>query len=306
MTTRFMQEQIILQAPAKVNLFLDIRGKRPDGFHELDSLVMPVSLFDTLCFERTTDGACSLTCTAEGVDVSAMGEPESNLVLRAARLLQEVSGTVFGARIGLTKRIPLGGGLGGGSSDCAAALKGLNALWGLGLAQEVLEELGSRLGSDVPAFMRGGAVRMRGRGELVEGAFEELPAAEGGESKPVWLVLANCGVHCPTKEIYGGFTQGLTVPPDFYYTVASLVRGGLAPELARYLHNGLENAAFALYPAVGACAEVLRRAGALGVLLCGSGATVFGLVRDKAHGESVCKGLPTEWWKVCVHSCPMV
>ena len=178
---------LVVEAPAKVNLSLEVLGKRPDGYHELRSVVVPVALADRV--ELSLAGAdIELTVDADpGVDLSRLGPQEANLAYRAARMLQARHGAPAGIRIDIHKRIPIGGGLGGGSADAAAVLDGINRLANLGLPRVALQTLGAELGSDVPALLLGGAVSMEGRGEKVASIL-------AGASRPVpgfWLVIAS-------------------------------------------------------------------------------------------------------------------
>ena len=160
---------LCLRAPAKINLYLRVLGKRPDGYHELETVFERVDLADELAFEASRELA--LTC-----DDPSLPCGEDNLVLRAARLLQQATGCGAGARIHLTKRIPIAAGLGGGSSDAAAAMVGLNQLWNLWLESSHLMELGASLGSDVPFFLAPTAFAVgRGRGEQCEPLPPEPP-----------------------------------------------------------------------------------------------------------------------------------
>lgn len=155
---------ITVTAPAKVNLHLEVLGLRPDGFHELSMVMQSIDLTDRLSFTNTADGQLHLSC-----DTPTLTLAEDNLVLRAARLLRERSGLAeLGAAIHLEKRIPIGAGLAGGSSDGAAALVGLNRLWGLGQTKRQLEELAAELGSDMPFCIAGGTQLCFGRGERLE------------------------------------------------------------------------------------------------------------------------------------------
>lgn len=297
---------LTLQSPAKINLSLEILDKRPDGYHNLDSFFLPVSLFDTLVFEEAPE--LSLRISPEStIPVEKIGTDNDNLILRAARILQRRHAPHAGAKITLSKHIPIGGGLGGGSSNCATTFHALNRLWDLDLSRETLEAYAAELGSDTPAFVQGGAVRMTGRGEILRPAFPDCP--ENRESiPPLWVVLLNCGEHCSTKEVYKHYIKELTPRPDFYYTVAHFASSGAVSQLAENLFNSLQKGVYARYPRVETSARLLKEAGAEGVLLSGSGATVFGLVRDQAHGQTVCGRLPTEMWKAVARAiyCPMV
>ena len=187
----------MLQTSAKVNLVLEVLGKRPDGYHEIATVMQTVDLFDRLTLEAAP------TISLE-TDDSALPADERNLIVRAALLLRQVSGVEAGARMRLRKRIPVAAGLGGGSSDAAATLWGLNRLWGLRWPRARLSELAGRLGMDVPFFLTGGPALATGRGERVE----RLPAA-GGYA----LVLVNPRVPLSTVEVYERVPAGWRAEP---------------------------------------------------------------------------------------------
>lgn len=226
---------MIVEAFAKVNLTLEVFGVRPDGFHELKSIVQPISLSDTLEIEKADDVS------------SDTGYGERDLIVRAARLLN------VGARVKVTKRIPVGGGLGGGSADAAATLLALNELYALGKTPEELAALGAAIGSDIPALVLAQHYRqpilMEGRGEKVS-ILPNLP------NLPNFLLLLNPGINSSTAEVYKHCTARTT-------PASSPV-------------NDLEMPAVALYPEIGEALKVLRAAGAENVMMSGSGATVFG------------------------------
>ncbi|WP_095505736.1 4-(cytidine 5'-diphospho)-2-C-methyl-D-erythritol kinase [Paraferrimonas sedimenticola] len=156
-------------APAKLNLFLHINGRRDDGYHELQTLFQILSFGDSLDFRVRSDGEIQLHSELEGVD------PEQNLIVRAARILQQHGQTPLGADIWLDKRLPMGGGLGGGSSDAATTLVALNALWGLNINQDVMADLGLQLGADVPVFVRGQSAYAEGVGERLQSVTLDEP-----------------------------------------------------------------------------------------------------------------------------------
>src|SRR5262245_58478457 len=177
---------VLVRAPAKVNLFLEVLGKRPDGYHELATLMVAVSLYDTLEFKEARSQAFALDLVSQPNHAGDEARPglsagPENLVWRAAELLRQRSGVKAGARVRLHKRIPLAAGLAGGSSDAAATLVGLNRLWRLGWSREQLQPLAAELGSDVAFFLKSDAAWCRGRGEII------TPLTPGG---PLWLVLA--------------------------------------------------------------------------------------------------------------------
>ena len=277
-------ESLSIAAPAKVNLFLDVLGKRSDGYHDLRSLVVPVSLADALRLEKT-DGVIEAVCDSTELPEGHAGlVPRSaeNLAVRAARRLQEATGCRYGVRIHIRKRIPVGGGMGGGSADAAAALVGVNDLWGTKLDRSVLMALGTELGSDIPALVQGGAVCMEGRGERVTPIACRWPA--GTEW---WLLLVNPGISVPTADIYRRFRTGLTSPDETFTNAKFALERGAVTLAAASLHNALERVVFVKYPLLRIVAERLKAAGALGVLLSGSGASIFALAADRRHAEQM-------------------
>ena len=280
------ESRLRLRAPAKINLFLRVVGKRPDGFHELETIFERIDLADELTFEAAP--VLSLTCSDPNLSCG-----EGNLVLKAARLLQKASGTSQGAKIHLTKRIPIAAGLGGGSSDAAAALQGLNRLWKLQWPKGKLIELAAQLGSDVPFFLYDVPFAIgRGRGERCEPI----------EGQPLAHVLVVPDTHLSTKEIYGALNLPLTAPPSSISMVAHALRNG--PDLAGLatgLWNDLEAVAIRRCPVITQIQGQLRAAECLSTRLSGSGPSVFGLCRDRAHAHQVATTLRahiTESWRI--------
>ena len=365
-------------APAKVNLGLRVLGTRADGFHALDSVVALLGFGDDVELEPAE--TTTLEMVDDGVGLGALPtDIERNLAVRAVRLLEREVGRPLPTRIRITKRIPLGGGLGGGSTDAAAVLRGMNDLWALGLSRERLCTLGAELGSDVPLFLLDGTVRMTGRGETVE----RLPM-DG--APPLWLVLANDGSHCPTPQVYGAWdaghpkhqrtenseqktenapagrpaeppsnqrisesanqppaealeTQGmgtlvrpegpngevprplcssrvfvenpsfrapdLTKAGELWDNLCFFLRMGRPTDVAGAVINDLSEPCLGLFPGVAKTAEALRAAGCMGVTLCGSGATVFGLVGSRAEGErALAHPALAGCWRACTQTLP--
>ena len=287
-----------ISAPAKVNLTLEILGVRPDGYHDLRSVVVPLELADTVELRPAApERGVTLEVVADGVPMGAIGPEGKNLAVRAARLVRERKGVGEGVAIRIVKRIPIGGGLGGGSADAAAVLNGLDLLWGLGMPEAERMALGAELGSDVPAQVAGRAVLMEGRGERVTPLCGP-GGADGGRCgvARIPIVLANPGIAVSTAEVYGSCNGRLTSREGIYYNVRSSLHRGDVCALAQNLFNGLEAGVFAGHPEVGRLAGLLRSAGATGVLMSGSGASVFGLVEDEAHGRRILAGLPGDVW----------
>jgi 4-diphosphocytidyl-2-C-methyl-D-erythritol kinase len=262
-------EALVVWAPAKVNLFLEVLGKRADGYHEVATLLVAVSLYDTLEFKEDDSGAIRLRC-----DQPNLSTGPDNLICRAAELLRQRTGCRRGAAIRLVKRIPLAAGLAGGSTDAAATLAGLNRLWRLGVPAAELARWGGELGSDVPFFFATPAAWCTGRGEKVE------PAPLGG---PLTLVVVCPPVGLSTTEVY----RGVTVPtePKSGDAICRALAEGNVEAVGRNLHNRLQEAAEKLGPAVAEVRGRLGRLGPAGQLMSGSGSSVFALCRS--HGEAL-------------------
>jgi 4-diphosphocytidyl-2-C-methyl-D-erythritol kinase len=261
------RDMILVRAPAKVNLFLEILSKRTDGYHEIATLMVAIRLMDTLIFKEDAD--LRLECNRPDLSTGP-----DNLVLRAAKLLKERTGCTKGAHIRLVKRIPMAAGLAGGSSDAAATLLGLNRLWNLGLAKEELALMGGQLGSDIPFFFHTPAAWCTGRGEIVS------PVKLG---RPLDLVLLCPSFGCATAEVY----KNLTVPA-VAKTGAELrraVEAGATEAIGRFLFNRLQPAAEKLAPALGTYYQRLAELGPAGQLMSGSGSSLFALCRDRAEAE---------------------
>ena len=259
-----------LNAAAKVNLALEILSRRPDGYHEIATVMQTVDLSDRLVLEK----ADSLE-----VRTSAPGVPsdERNLAYRAAAALRQAAGIEYGARITLDKRIPVAAGLGGGSTDAAATLVGLNRLWGLRWPVERLEELAVGLGMDVPFFLRGGAAMATGRGERLRPLSGAALA----------LVLVNPRFAVSTADMYGRVTPSMYSDGGRARDAASALETRRSSRVARTLYNGLEVAARAAYPQIGHMQAALVAAGALGAAMSGSGPTVFGVARSLEQARQI-------------------
>ncbi len=262
-----------LRAPAKLNLYLRVLGRRPDGYHEIETLFERIDLADELTF-HSHPGELRLTC-----DEPSLSCGEDNLVLKAARLLQQASGATQGVEIHLTKRIPVAAGLGGGSSDAAATLLGLNRLWQLGLSQDRLAELAARLGSDVAFFLLEGSFAIgTGRGERCE------PLPEGPALTHVLVVPKE---RLSTKEVFASGDFGLTATKPSSTMIVHALRNGSLGELADGLWNDLQPEAIRRCPVIAVIQSTLRASGCLGTLVSGSGSSVFGLCRDHAQAQAI-------------------
>lgn len=252
-----------LEAPAKINLWLRVLGRREDGFHEIESLFLPLNLADTIELERTEGREVVFQC-----DDPSLPADGDNLVLKAAALFRKATGHEQGVRISLRKVIPQGAGLGGGSSDAAATLRGLNALFAAGLDEAALVRLAAQLGSDVPFFVRGRPALCRGRGERIE-------PADFARKLPLLLLKPPFAV--PTPWAYRQWRDSREVP-GAPYKAQEFDWGELV--------NDLERPVFEKFIVLAHLkAWLLEQPEAAGALLSGSGATVFAVLRDATEGE---------------------
>jgi len=264
-------ERVFL-APAKINLCLHVLGRRSDGYHELLMLMQPVSLADRVTLCLLDEPVFEVECPGLRLAVG-----EQNIALRAARAVFERAGCDGGVRIRVDKHIPVAAGLGGGSSDAATVLTGLNRMLGVPLSIEVLMHEALKLGADVPFFVQGGSSWARGVGECLD-SVDRMPE--------VWYVLVNPGFAVSTAWVYGNL--GLTTPGD----VAKLPEfSGSTDDLLRLLHNDLERVTVARYPEVDRIKWALLEQGALGALMSGSGPTVFGVFSGKDEAAAACEKL---------------
>ena len=285
--------RLVLQTSAKVNLTLEVLSKRSDGYHEIATVMQAVDLFDRLILEAAP------TISLE-TDDATLPTDDRNLAARAATVLRQASGVEAGARIRLRKRIPVAAGLGGGSSDAAATLWGLNRLWGLRWSRERLAELAVGLGMDVPFFLARGPALATGRGERLE----RLPAA-GGYA----LVLMNPRVPLSTREVYERVPLGWHAEPHGTRRLVEALKSRNAARVAAALTNNLEDLVTGSLPAVARMKAALMAAGALGAVMSGSGPTVFGMARSFDHARQIRQRVNrADWasWAVRTHSGPAI
>lgn len=267
--------RFFVRAHAKINLTLDVLGRRADGYHELASVMQTVSLADTLAFQALADGETAFFC-----DVPALNEPD-NLVCRAVQALREATGCKRGVRIELQKQTPMQGGLGGGSSDAATVLLALNSWWSLGLSQERLLELAARLGSDVPFFVLGGTALVEGRGERVT----PLPDLPG-----LWVVLLKPPVAVSTPAAFRALTPDDYTNGQATARLAGALREGSLPAFGELI-NALETRVCQKYPAVAESRAVLIGAGAQIARMSGSGPTLFALFHSLEEAQPIYQAL---------------
>ena len=277
-TTAGSSVGIRVRTHAKLNLFLRVIGRRPDGYHEIESIFHGVSLADELDIRRT-DG--------DGVEVVMHGgsgsrleeiELEDNLAYLAARSLIERGVTATGLRIEIHKSIPVGGGLGGGSSNAAGVLVALNEMWGAGLGSEDLNAVGASVGSDVPYCLVGGTMLATARGEKLT----SLPSPAD-----LHVVLGISDTPLLTKDVYERWDHLGAEPGEGSSSMTLALGTGDPAEVGQLLHNDLEPAAFSLRPELEESRHAFTDAGALGAALTGSGPTLYGIARDAEHAAEI-------------------
>lgn len=253
-------------APAKINLSLHVLGKRPDGYHDLASVMQKISIYDELTFSRL-DVGIKLCCPR--TDLPTDGK---NLVYRAARAIFQHAGYTGGVEIVLTKRIPSAAGLGGGSSDAAATLVALNDLCSLNVSQSDLLKLGAKLGADVPFFVFGSRAFATGIGDELQ-VLPDFP--------PLNIILINPAFELSTRKVYENLNLALTKKKNNY----SIPRFYALGDVIRELHNDLEAVSFRMHPQLNAFKQLLLDEGALGALMSGSGPTLFGIFADEKSAK---------------------
>lgn len=255
--------------PAKVNIFLKVRSKRPDGYHEIYSLMQPVSLYDVIEISLYPGQSTPLRCNGYGVP-----EGRANLACRAAEAFLEKTGIAAGVGIYITKNIPIGAGLGGGSSDAAGVLMGLNAMTGAGLPESDLKAIGARLGSDVPFFILRGPAIASGRGEVLQRV--KTPRCH--------YVLVNPSIHVSTQWAYSNLDLTKKVKDNtLTYSEADF---SSIEKMQGILENDLEAVTALRFPEIGLIKDALTALAADGALMSGSGSTVFGVFSDGKRAET--------------------
>ncbi|WP_096203254.1 4-(cytidine 5'-diphospho)-2-C-methyl-D-erythritol kinase [Bacillus sp. FJAT-45350] len=268
--------KISVKAPAKINLSLDVLHKRPDGYHEVEMIMTTVDLADRIeLIDLEKDKII--------VDVSEGFVPndERNLAYQAAAKLKQKYNITRGVSIYISKKIPVAAGLAGGSSDAAATLRGLNKLWNLNLSLDELAQIGTEIGSDVAFCVYGGTALATGRGEIIK-AIPSPP--------PCWVILAKPPIGVSTAEVYRRLDLN-NVERRNVQEMVSAIESNNFKGICGSLHNVLEDVTFKLHPDVEHIKESMKRFGADGVLMSGSGPTVFGLVRKESRVHRIYNGL---------------
>jgi len=301
-------KQLRISAPAKVNLYLELLGKRSDGFHELETIMTTVSLFDQLSFTSNKSGRLRLSIrladseTAEKHDPEPIPTDERNLIVKALLLLQRIGNQnvggespatnlkVSGMDVQLIKRIPSSAGLGGASSDAAAALIAGNILWNLQLSRPQLIDAATEIGSDVPFFLEGGMAMCRGRGEKITAI--ETPAG-------LSFVVAKPPVGLSTPSVFGQCK--LPVQARQSDSAMASIQSGRADRIARSLQNRLQPAAGQLLREIGKLEQVFSQLPCLGHQMSGSGSSYFGLFRNQRCARAAAARLSARWPALKIH-----
>ena len=266
-----------LRAYAKINLGLDVLGKRADGYHEVKMIMQMIQMYDLLDIEKTKQPGIHLTTNLSYIPVN-----ENNLVYKAAQLLMERFDVRDGVTINLHKFIPVAAGMAGGSSDAAAALVGINQLFNLGLNVQELMELGVKIGADVPyCVMRGTA--------LAEGIGEKLTVLP--TMPPCYILIGKPGISVSTKFVYGNLRAGeIEDHPDIDGMIRAINEGSLSGVTAR-MANVLERVTIPAHPVIEEIKKHMISHGACNALMSGSGPTVFGIFDDQKTAEAACRQL---------------
>ncbi len=268
--------RILEKAPAKINLSLDVHGKRPDGYHEVEMVMTTIDLADRL--ELTELYKDEIRVSSHNRFVP---DDQRNLAYQAAKLLKTRFGIQKGVSIVITKAIPVAAGLAGGSSDAAAALRGLNRLWKLNLTLDELAELGAEIGSDVSFCVHGGTALATGRGEKLKHI---------ATPPHCWVILAKPVIGVSTAEVYRQYDASKVEHPNVQRMIEAIEAKDYK-EMCGSLGNVLESVTLKMYPEVDMIKRQMKRFGADAVLMSGSGPTVFGLIQYESKVQRIYNGL---------------
>lgn len=270
-------EKIELKAYGKINLGLDVIRKRPDGYHDLDMIMQMVDVYDDIVITKNKTGKIEVK-----TDTAVLSNGKDNLAYMAAKMLMDEFKIKDGVNIYINKRIPIAGGMAGGSSDCATTLMGINQLFELGLSKEELMERGVKLGADVPYCVLGGTAIARGIGEVLT----PLP-----EPADCHVIIAKPPVSVSTAYVYGHIKPlEITKRPDIE-AMAQSIKDGDLKKMASLIYNVMEDVTVGEYPIISEIKQVMLDNGALNSIMSGSGPTVFGLFDDKEKAQQCVKTL---------------
>lgn len=279
-----------VQPWAKINFYLKILNKRKDGYHDLLTFMHPIALFDDLII-KSTGGGIEVNVSSEGIPSNQiLPDQNDNIVYKAAVLFFDNLKIKPNINIKIIKRIPLGAGLGGGSSDAANTLNALNKLYGYPFEKNFLYELSVKLGMDVAFFLEPQYALCSGRGEIVERRYKNIE---------FWCVLINTGKILPTKDVYNAYNLTLT-KEGTEANISHFAQTVDIKDIKGYLYNDLEIPAIKVYPEIDYIKKLLDKSGVIKSILCGSGSTVCGLVSTKKKAEEVMglilKKVDKNWW----------
>lgn len=281
-----------MRTNAKVNLFLSVLGRRPDGYHEVETILHGIRLSDDIEVMPTSTGKVEIDMRFDDGLRGELPSPEDNVIWTVASRLVERGAVNEGLRVKLTKRIPIGAGLGGGSGNAAGVLVALNELWDTQIARDELNKIAGTVGADVPYCIGGGTALATGRGEEITAlpAPDEMAFVLGLSDEPLY-----------TRDVYALWEAHETPRPEEGSAPITLaLGGGDVGEIASLLHNDLEPAIFRLRPELEEKKQVMIDAGALGSLVSGSGPTVFGVARDEQHAELVARSVERHFHRTLI------
>ncbi|MCI8308054.1 MAG: 4-(cytidine 5'-diphospho)-2-C-methyl-D-erythritol kinase [Lachnospiraceae bacterium] len=265
-------------APAKINIGLDVIRKREDGYHDLRMIMQTVTLFDTLTFDIKAGNNVSMTCTDSSLPIDS-----GNLVIKAVNMLREEFGITADIKVHLEKRIPVAAGMAGGSSDAAAAFMAVNNIFGLGLSRQDLMKRAVNLGADIPYCIMQGTALSEGIGDIL------TPIAT---LRDIYILIATPGINVSTGFVYGSLKiDDSTIHPDIDAIIRAMDDNN-ARETGRLLGNVLETVTIPAYPVIDDLKRLMTAHGAIGSLMSGSGPTVFGIYLDKntaRNAADICK-----------------
>lgn len=274
-------DRLTLKAYGKINLGLDVIRKREDGYHDVSMIMQSVGIFDTLEFAKTKEAGIFLTTNCEGLPTD-----QNNLIYKSIQMLFKAYPIKGGLRVHLTKRIPILAGMGGGSSDAAAALVGANQLFELGLSIEELREYGRTLGADIPFCLTGGTMYAAGIGEKLT-TLPNCPTCA--------LLIAKPPIDVSTKAVYGG----LRIDEQTKHPLIDSIKKGLAEgdivAISNHMGNLLEDVTIKKHAIIEQLKEAMIQSGAIGALMSGSGPTVFGIYEKKSDAERAKKKIESKW-----------
>lgn len=282
--TENSDQYCFVRSYAKINLTLEVLGKRSDGYHELMTIMQEIDLYDTLCLSTLERAEVRIICSQPELSNN------ENLAARAAQAVLQRFAPSRGVLIELHKRIPMAAGLGGGSSNAAATLLALRKWWQLPLADEEMLKIAAELGSDVPFFLIGGLALCKGRGEQI------TPLAPGWPASMRWLLLVKPTIGIATAAVFRNLPSSDYTDGSHSHAVCTALQNGLAPQLEN-VHNGLERGVLAHYPEVARARAAMREAGAAFVRLSGSGPTLFAPFAEMDHAAQALQRLRTQGYE---------